>query len=55
MAGLQLIQTYSSDSDEDEHNEKTKGDHKIVNKYINYITLFSLITIFNTTTFFSES
>lgn len=37
MAGLHLIQTYSSDSDEDEHDEKRKDDHKIVNKYIQYI------------------
>jgi len=37
MAGLHLIQMYSSDSDEDEHNKKRKDDHKIVNKYINYI------------------
>ncbi|KYM99256.1 UPF0406 protein C16orf57 like protein [Cyphomyrmex costatus] len=31
MTGLHLIQTYSSDSDEDEHDEK-KDDCKIVNK-----------------------
>lgn len=37
MAGLHLIQIYSSDSDEDEHDEKKKDeDHKIANKYINY-------------------
>ncbi|KYM86741.1 UPF0406 protein C16orf57 like protein [Atta colombica] len=32
MTGLHLIQTYSSDSDEDEHDETKKDDHKIVNK-----------------------
>jgi len=38
MAGLHLIQMYSSDSDEDKHDEKGKDDdHEIVNKYINYI------------------
>ncbi|XP_077276994.1 U6 snRNA phosphodiesterase 1 isoform X1 [Temnothorax americanus] len=34
MAGLDLIQTYSSDSDEDQHDEKGKDDHKIVNKLV---------------------
>lgn len=33
MAGLNLIKTYFSDSDEDEHNEERKSDNaKIVNK-----------------------
>jgi len=32
MAGLRLIQTYSSDSDEDQHDEEKQDDHKIVNK-----------------------
>jgi len=42
MTGLHLIQTYSSDSDE-EHDETRKDDHKIVNKYINYIIHSRLI------------
>lgn len=37
MAGLHLIKTYSSDSDEDKCNEEKEKDDKIVNKYINYI------------------
>lgn len=35
MAGLHLIKTYSSDSDEDKHDDDEKQDDgKIVNKYI---------------------
>lgn len=32
MAGLHLIKTYSSDSDEDKHDEEKEDDDKIVNK-----------------------
>lgn len=33
MAGLHLIKTYSSDSDEDKHDEEKEDDDKIINKY----------------------
>lgn len=31
MAGLHLIKTYSSDSDEDKHDEEKEDDDKITN------------------------
>lgn len=42
MAGLHLIKTYSSDSDEDKYDEEKEDDDKIVNKYINYIFIIIL-------------
>lgn len=42
MAGLHLISTYSSDSDEDEYNEK-EDINKTSRKYIDYIIVFRLL------------
>lgn len=44
MAGLHLIKTYSSDSDEDKHDEQKEDDDKIINKYKLYIYYFRLVS-----------